>query len=321
MTSQRRIVYPDAEDTVSGLFTGARLARLEALGDFRIAYGRPTEPEDLLARMGDAHAVLLGWGLPVEALRGAANLEVVSFIGMGVGNFVDLGEASRLGITVCRTDSAAEAVAEHTLALMLNAARHIARLDRDLRAGAWNVSLPGMDLRGKTLGLVGFGRIAQATTPLALAFGMRVLAWTRTPSPARAAEHGVEYAELDRVLAEADVLALMLPVTAETEGLLSAQRLRRTKPGVVLVNTARAELVDEEAMLDLLRSGHIAAAGIDVFPQEPLPPGHPLTELDNVVLTPHTAYNTPEAAEAMIDMAISNIEAFYAGTPTNVANG
>ncbi len=319
MADRRLIAYPDAEDTVSELFTGARLARLEALGRFEIAYGRPTAPEDFLAHMSEAHALLLGWNLPVEVLRKAANLEVVSFIGMGVGNFVDLGEAARLGITVCRTESAAEAVAEHTLALMLNAARHIGRLDRDLRAGIWNVSLPGMDLRGKTLGLVGFGRVAQATTPLARAFGMRVLAWTRNPSAARAAEHGVEFAELDRVLAEADVLALMVPVTPETDGLLDAERLGRTKPGVVLVNTARAQLVDEAAMLALLRSGHIAAAGIDVFPEEPLASGHPLTALDNVVLTPHTAYNTPEASEAMIDMAIANIEAFYDGRPANVA--
>ncbi len=318
MSGTRRIVYPDAEDNLAPLFAGARLARLRALGDFRVHYGRPATAEAFLEQMATAHAVISGWGLPPEALRAAGNLEIVSFVGMGAGTFIDLEEAARLEITVCRTESAAVSVAEHTLALMLNAARHISRLDRDLRAGHWNVSIPGFDLRGKTLGLVGFGRVAQETAPLARAFGMRVLAWTRNPSPERAARHGVAFEGLDDLVAQADVLAMMLPATPETEGLMTPERLRRTRPGVVFVNTARAQLVDEAALLELLRSGHIAAAGLDVFTEEPLPAGHPLTTLDNVVLTPHTAYNTPEASEAMVDMAIANIEAFYAGTPTNV---
>ena len=204
------------------------------------------------------------------------------------------------------------------MALMLYAARHVTRLDRELRAGSWNQSLPGMDLRGKTLGMVGFGRIARETVPLAKAFGMRILAWTRAPNPERAARHGVEFAGLDEVLAAADVVAVLLPLTAETNGLLDGARLRRTKPGVILVNTARGQILDETALIELLRSGHIRAAGLDVYAEEPLPAGHPLIGLENVVLTPHCGYNTPEATEIMLDTVIANLEAFYAGAPTNV---
>jgi D-3-phosphoglycerate dehydrogenase len=317
MAGRRRIVYPDAEDSLAELFTGGRLARLEALGEFAVHYGRPADQADFLARMAEAHAVLLGWGLPVEALRAAQNLEIISFIGMGVANFVDLDEAAHLGITVTNTPSAAESVAEHVMALMLAAARHVARYDREVRAGEWPGD-PSFDLRGKTLGLIGFGRIAAAAAPLAKAFGMRIIAWTRRPSDARAAEHGITFADLDTVLGESDVLSLHLPLTPETKGLIGADDLRKTKPGVVLVNTARAEVMDEVAMIELLRSGRIGAAGLDVFTQEPLPAGHPLTELDNVVLTPHSAYNTPEANRAMLDFAIDNVEAFYAGKPMNV---
>jgi D-3-phosphoglycerate dehydrogenase len=317
MAGARQIVYPDAEESMAALFTGDRLARVEALGAFAVHCGRPVDPEDFLARMGAAHAVLLGWGLPVEALQSAKNLEIVSYIGMGVANFVDLDEAARLGITVTNTPSAADSVAEHVMALMLSAARHVARYDREVRAGGWP-SDPSFDLRGKTLGMIGFGRIAAAVAPLARAFGMRIIAWTRRPSEARAAEHGITFADLDTVLGESDVLSLHLAFTPETKGLIDAEALRKTKPGVVLINTARAEVMDEAAMIELLRSGHIGAAGLDVFTQEPLPAGHPLTELENVVLTPHSAYNTPEANQAMLDFAIDNIEAFYAGDPTNV---
>ncbi len=318
MTTERLIVYPDAEENLAGLFTGENLARLEALGRFTIVYGRPREPREFIERIGGAHGLISGWGLPVEAMRAAKNLEIVSFSGIGAANFIDLDEAARLGITVTNTGSTADAVAEHTMALMLAAARHIARLDRQLRGGDWNQDLPGIDLKRKTLGLIGFGRIAERTAPLAKAFGMRVIAWTRNPGPERAARHGVEFADLDTVLAEADVLSLHLLLTPETEGLIGIDQLRKTKPGVVVINTARAQIMDEDALIELLRSGHVAAAGIDVFGEEPLPRGHPLVELENVVLTPHTAYNTPEANAALIDMAIANLEAYFAGAPTNV---
>ncbi len=205
------------------------------------------------------------------------------------------------------------------MALMLASARHIARLDRETRDGKWNVELESFDLKGKTLGMIGFGRIAQSTLPLAKAFGMRVIAWTPNPSAERAARHGIEFRDLDDLLAESDVLSLHLLLTPETEGLITAEQLGKTKPGVVIVNTARAQILDEATLIELLASGHIAAAGIDVFNDEPLPQGHPFAALDNVVLSPHVAYNTPEANTAALDMSIDNLEAYFAGRPKNVA--
>jgi len=319
MSQACQIVYPDAEESMAGLFTGERLARLENLGKFTVYYGGPPSTEEYIERIGSANAIISGWGLNNEVLRAVSELEIVSFGGLGAATFFDLEEAARRGITVTHTLSTAETIAEHTMALMLAAARHIARLDRETRNGTWNVELPGFDLKGKTLGLIGFGRIAQATLPLAKAFGMRVIVWTHNPSAERAARHGIEFCDLDDLLAESDVLSLHLLFTPETEGLITAERLHKTKPGVVIVNTARAQILDEAALIELLASGHIAAAGIDVFNDEPLPKGHPFTALDNVVLTPHVAYNTPEAIAALIDTAIDNLEAFFAGTPINVA--
>ena len=319
MSQARHIVYPDAEEFMAELFTGERLTRLENLGKFTAYYGAPPTTEEYIERIGGANGVISGMGLSNEVLRAVGQLEIVSFCGLGAATFLDLDEAARQGITVTYTLSTAETIAEHTMALILAAARHIARLDREIRDGTWNVELESFDLKGKTLGLIGFGRIAQATLPLAKAFGMRVIVWTRNPSAERAACHGVEFRDLDDLLAESDVLSLHLLFTPETDGLISAARLRQTKPGVVIVNTARAQVLDESALIELLASGHIAAAGIDVFNDEPLPQGHPFTALDNVVLSPHVAYNTREANIAVLDMAIDNLETYFAGRPTNVA--
>ncbi|MBM3585170.1 MAG: 3-phosphoglycerate dehydrogenase [Alphaproteobacteria bacterium] len=314
--ARRRIVYPDAGADAPRQLTGARLARLEALGDFALHVGTRSDA-DFGARLAEADGIISAWGLDAAHMRAAPRLKIISFTGLGAANFIDLDEAARLGITVTHTLSTAETVAEHTMALMLAATRHIARLDRETRACGWNQGLQGFDLRGKTLGLVGFGRIAQATVPLARAFGMDVIAWTRRPEPA--AHPDVAFLALDDVLARADVVSFHLLLTRETTGLITDQHLRRMKPGVVVVNTARAQILDEATLIELLRTGHIAAAGLDVFAIEPLPAGHPLTRLDNVVLTPHSGFNTPEGSLAILDGAIENLEAFYTGRPKNVA--
>lgn len=319
MPQTRQIVYPDAEEALAPIFTGERLARLERLGAFNIHYGGPPSSEEYIKRIGSAQGIISGWGLSNGLLSAVSDLEVMSFIGLGAASVVDLDEAARQGITVTHTQSSAETIAEHTFALMLAAARHIGRLDRELRSGLFNVELQGFDLRGKTLGLIGFGRVAQAVVPLAKAFGMRVVAWTRNPNPEDADVYDIEFKDLDDLLKQSDVLSVHLLLTPETEGLISANRLRKTKPGVVVINTARAQVLDEVALIELLSSGHIAAAGIDVFETEPLPADHAYTKLDNVVMTPHCAYNTPEAVAAMIDIAIDNLEAFFDGNPKNVS--
>lgn len=315
----RRIVYPDAGENSARIITGKRLAKLEALGDFEIYCDDQPQDANIIERLTGADAAISGWGVSNRVLAALPKLEVISFTGLGASTYIDIAEASRRNITVTHTLSAATTIAEHTMALMLNTARHIGRLDREIRAGSWNTELYAMDLRGKTLGLVGFGRIAEALVPLAQAFAMKVICWTRNPDAERARLQRIEFVELEQLLTDSDVVSLHLLSTAETNGMLDAARLKSIKPGAILINTARSKLLDEAVLVELLRSGQIAAAGIDVFDQEPLSPGHPYLELDNVVMTPHVAYNTPEALTEMYDTAIDNLVAFYSGKPQNVA--
>jgi len=314
-----RIVYPDANQHINGLMTGVRLKKVQQAGQFTAHVGPPENDEQFIQRVGDANALMLGWGLPVDVMKAAPNLELIAFVGIGAGNFVDLDAAVDRGITVCNTPGYADdTVAEHALAMMLATARHLGRLDRSLREGRWNQSISGLELCGKKLGLVGFGGIGARFAALARAIGMTVRAWTRNPSPQRARQHGIEFADLDSILRDSDVLSIHAALTPETEGLLDSRALALTKPGVIIINTARGEIIEENALLTSLRSGHIAAAGLDVYHREPLPSDHPLLSVDSVLLTPHVAFNTPEATLALLDISIDNILHYYRGDPMNV---
>jgi D-3-phosphoglycerate dehydrogenase / 2-oxoglutarate reductase len=190
-------------------------------------------------------------------------------------------------------------VAEHSIALMWAAARGLASMDAGMRAGNW-IRTEGMELTGKTLGLVGFGGIAGEVARIAAGSGMRVLAWNRSPKTAP----GVTFVDLDTLLAESHVLSVHLLLNDETRGFISAERLGKLRPGAILVNTARAAVVDEAAMIAALQSGRLRHAALDVFNTEPLPAGHVLTTLPNVTLSAHSAFRTPEASDKLIRMAL-----------------
>jgi len=319
MTTDHVIVFADADPPQVPLMVGARLARVEALGAFSIYEGFAANAADYEARIATATAIMIGWELPVEVMRKAPRLEVISFLGTGAANNIDLPEAAARGITVSNTPGYGDnAVAEHALALLFAVARDIPRHDRTLRTKGWDQLDPGFELRGKKLGLIGLGGIGSRVAEIARGLGMEVLAWTRNPSPERARRAGVTFAPLEDVLGESDVISLHLLLTPETENLLGAAELDRMKPGAVFINTARAQLVDEAALIERLRDRRIAAAGIDVYRQEPLPSGDPLLGLDNVVATPHVGFNTPEATTAMVDFAIDNLVQYFAGDPINV---
>lgn len=319
MTTDHVIVFADADPPMMPLMVGERLARVEALGAFSVHEGRAADAADYEARIANATAIMIGWDLPVEVMRKAPRLEAISYLGTGAANMIDLEEAAVRGITVSNTPGYGDnAVAEHTLALLFAVARHIPRLDRTLRTEGWDQLAPGFELRGKKLGLIGLGGIGSRVAELARGLGMEVLAWTRNPSPERARRTGVTFAPLEVVLGESDVISLHLLLTPETENLLGAAELDRMKPGAVFINTARGELVDEAALIARLRDRRIAAAGIDVYRQEPLPSGHPLLGLDNLVATPHVGFNTPEATMAMVDFGIDNLVRYFAGDPINV---
>ena len=311
----RRIVYPDADGDMAALISGSRLARLEALGRFTVHHGRPGDEAEYLARIDGAAGLLLGWDLPASVMAAATPpLEIIAFCGIGVGSFVDLDAAQRLGVAVCNTPGYADnAVAEHALALLLAVARQVPRLDALMRDGVWDQSLSGFELRGKTLGVVGYGGIGARMVALGRSLGMTVIAWTRSPEN----HPGVAFAALDDLLAQSDVVSLHAAATPETRHLIDGPKFDLMKPGAVLINTARADLVDQEAMVMRLGDGRLAAAGLDVYDQEPLPEGHPLLVLDNVVLSPHMGYSTPQAITAILDLAIDGLSGYFAGSPVN----
>ncbi|MBT6276994.1 MAG: hypothetical protein HOI95_23025 [Chromatiales bacterium] len=313
------IVYPDAPEGGVDELDEHRLARLEQLGTFTMHAGKPRTNDEFVTRLKGAQGVLLGWGMPEAVLQRVPSLEVISFTGIGVGTFVNLECAVANGISVCNTPGYADTtVGEHTMALLLALTRHIPMLDRQTKAGQWNHDMPAVQLAGRTLGLVGFGGIAAAVSRMAMGFGMEVVAWTRNPSNYQNSAPGVNFLPLADVLTRADVVSVHVALSEETEGLIDARRLASLKPTALLINTARGQVVDEAALAECLAERRIAGAALDVYGQEPLPQNHPWAALDNVIVTPHVAYNSPEAQARIYDIAIDNLVGYFRGEPTNV---
>jgi D-3-phosphoglycerate dehydrogenase len=289
-----KIVFIDATPAMAEL---AR--RLRGPADPALTINEETlvPPERLAAVIGDGGIILDDHtALPTDALAACAGLRHVVFLGTGARSYMDPEALAARGITVHTIKGYGDtAVAEHAIALMWAAARGLARMDRRMRAGEW-ARQAGVQLTGRTLGLLGFGGIAQEVARIALGGGMRVIAWNRTPRPTP----GVTFVELDRLLTESDVLSLHLLLTDQTRGLLDAARLARLKRGAILVNTARGALLDEAALIAVLTQGRIGHAALDVFDTEPLPLGHPLTRLENVTLSAHSGFDTPEATETLL---------------------
>ena len=237
--------------------------------------------------------------VPTELVAQCDALKHIVFLGTGPSSYMNVAEIEARGVRVHTIKGYGDtAVAESAIALMWSSARVIAQMDREMRAGNW-LREDGMQLTGKTLGLIGFGGIAAETARIARGGGMRVVAWNRTPKQSA----GVEFVSLDALLAQSHVVSLHLLLNDETRGFLSRQRIAAMQPGVILVNTARGAVVDEAAMIEALKSGHIRHAGLDVFNIEPLPADHPLTKLPNVTLSAHSAFRTPEASENLIHAA------------------
>lgn len=310
----RVVAVPDDSPAVLGL--SPSLARLRAEASVRYHGTLPGTAEVLAERLRDAEAVVnirSSTKLTREVLSHCPALKLVSIWGTGTDH-VDLEAARELGIRVTNTPAvAAASIAEHALALMLAVARRAPAMDRRVRAGEWPRG--GMvQLHGKTLGVIGLGEIGRRFARLGEAIGMHVVTWTMHPKP----ELGFAHVALEELLAQSDVVSLHLRLSEQTRGFLDEARLRSMKPGAILVNTARGPLVEEAALLEALGKGRLAGAGLDVFDVEPLPAGHPLTAMENVVLSPHSAGITPEALEAGLAMAVDNVLAFFEGEARHV---
>ena len=227
-------------------------------------------------------------------------LRHIVFLGTGAASFVDLAAASRLGIKVSTISGYGDTtVAEHAMGLVFAAARHIATMHGMVRSGGWR-PLQGMELRGKTLGVVGLGGIGREMARLASGIGLQVVAYNRSARP----DAKVPMVGIDELLAQSDIVSLHLGLNDETRGFLDRAKLQKTRSGVIIVNTARAGVVDEAALIELLKSGHVGHYATDVFAKEPPDPRDPLLALDNVTVTAHAGYNTPEAAMTMYRRAI-----------------
>jgi len=264
--------------------------------------GDPT-PAELATLLADARIILNGHTIMDEkVLSRAMHLRSIVFLGTGASTYIDMSSAARRDIRVRTVRHYADrTVAEHAFALLLSAARDIARMDRDIRAGRWSAS-EGFELAGRTLGVVGVGGVGSQMARIAAAVGMRVLAWNRSGIPA---DVPAEPAPLDTLLATSDAVSLHVALVPQTRGLIDARRLALMRAGAILVNTARGALVDEAALIGALRTGRLAHAALDVFESEPVGPDHPLARLENVTLTSHAAWKSQAASRRLLHLAFA----------------
>lgn len=281
--------------------------RVHRPGDPPISVNTQAFKSEDLPRMLDGCSIALDdhSAMPTAIMAQCPSLKHIVFLGTGAASYMNIAELKELGITVHTIRGYGDtAVAEHTIALIFAAARDVAKLDRTLRTGIWK-PLEGTQLLGKTLGVIGLGGIGREVARIGKGIGMDVIGWNRTPH----ADITVPLVGIDELLERSDVVSMNLTLGDETRGFLNADRIARMKKGAIFVNTARGALTDEAALLESLKSGHIAHAGLDVFTTEPLPAGHPFMQMDNVTITAHSAFRTLEASMTLLRRAIDIVKA------------
>lgn len=253
---------------------------------------------------------------PAEVLAQLPNLRLLITTGM-VNASIDVDAAARQGVVVCGTGGAGNSMPELTIGMMIALTRSFAQEDAAVRAGGWQHTI-GPGLQGSTLGIVGLGRLGVPVAGLAHAFGMTVIAWSPNLTQERADPHGVRAVGKDELFSTADIVTIHMPLSARSRGLISADDLARMKPTAYLINTSRGPIVDETALIDALRAGRIAGAGLDVYDVEPLPVDHPIRSLPNTLLLPHIGYVTTDNYRTFYRHAVEDIVAFAAGEPVRV---
>ena len=265
-----------------------------------VVYEEYPDQEKLKELVRDVSAIIVRSKPKVtkEIIDAAPNLKVIARAGVGLDN-IDVEYAKSKGIEIVNAPAASSrSVAELAIALIFNVARKIAFADRKMREGVWaKKQCMGFELEGKTLGVIGFGRIGYSVAKMASAIGMKILIYDVNKDYERAREVGGKFVELEELLKNSDVVTIHVPLLESTYHLINEERLKLMKSTAVLINTSRGAVVDTNALVKALQEGWIAGAGLDVFEEEPLPKDHPLTKLDNVVLTPHIGASTVEAQE------------------------
>ena len=298
---------------------------LEALGEVTV-YDR-TKPEEVVERIGDAEVVYTN-KTPItrDTLDQCGNIRFIGVLATGY-NIIDIEAAKEKGIPVSNIPTyGTAAVSQFAIALLLELCHHIGEHSDAVKNGEWTSNpdwcfwkYPLVELAGKTMGIVGFGRIGQDTGKIAQALGMKVLAFDAYKRPELESET-CRYADLDTLLAESDVISLHCPLFPDTEGIINKDTIAKMKTGVMIINDSRGPLIVEEDLRDALNSGKVAGAALDVVSTEPIKMDNPLLSAKNVILTPHIAWAPKESRQRLMDIAVENLQCFVDGTPQNVVN-
>jgi len=300
---------------------------IEKFGELKV-YDRTslTDPKEAIARIGDAEAVFTNkTPLTAEVFNACPSIKFVGVLATGY-NVVDVNTAKAKGIPVCNIPTyGTAAVGQFAIALLLEICHHIGHHDKTVHEGRWENNadwcfwdFPLIELAGKTIGIIGFGRIGQTTGTIAKALGMKVIAFDSVTTDS--GKQIAEYVSLDKLLAESDVVALHCPLFPETQGIINKANIAKMKDGVIILNNSRGPLVVEQDLADALNSGKVYAAGLDVVSSEPIKGNNPLLKAKNCFITPHISWASKESRQRLMDIAVGNLAAFVKGSPINVVN-
>lgn len=294
---------------------------LESLGDLRIYEDIP-ERDELLSRLSETDIAILGWSeINKEILNESKNLKLLSLWSTGY-DYVDVKSATEYGISVTNVPGyASQTIGEFVIGLCIAGARKIIEADSYVRNGgtSWK-GFEGLQLSGRTIGIVGTGSIGTAVARLAGYFDMEILAYTKHPSKEKANQFNIKYVSMQELLTESDFITLHCALNEETRGFLGKNEFSKIKRGAFLINTARAELIDQEALIHAVRTKRLSGAALDVIEGMPIDSKNPLAQLENVILTPHCAFFTEEAITRKTDICIDNVKKFIAGNPVNIVS-
>ncbi len=315
-----KIVFPDETVLVK---SPKDLNPLTSVGMCVVHESNPTNKSELIERIKDAEIIVICLSkITADVMDACPRLKHICFLGVGVDTYIDSAEATKRGIWVTNTRGYGNnVVAEHAFGLLLCLTRKIVQGDRELHHNIWEQkNLEGTELDGKNLGIIGLGSIGTRMAHLGNSIGMNVLCYTRSPDAKRARKNRVTFLDLETLLKNSDFVSLHIAATEQTYHLIDRPQFQMMKKTSLLINTARGELVNTEALCDALKTRQIAGAGLDNFEKEPLPKDHPLLQYDNVVVTPHIAWNSSEASKRILDIAIKNILSFSKAIPMNLVN-
>lgn len=320
--AQRALNFVVPDDYDKAYLGSPHLERLAAYGRVHVFTDPPRDEDELIDRLRPAEIVIpIRERTPftAERLLKLLRLRLISMTGTGVAS-IDVKAATARRVVVTNTPgTSVPAVVELTFGLMIALCRRLPAIDREIRQGHWPQPV-GMELSGKVLGIVGLGAIGSRVAEVGRAFGMEVLAWSPRLTAERARQHGATPLPLRELMARADFVSIHIRSLPATKGLITRELIGLMKPGAFFINTARAAIVDEDALWEALGAGRLAGAGLDVFGEEPLPPNHRWAALPNVVLTSHRGWVTAETLDRFMAAAVDNALAFLAGRPVNVVN-